>query len=323
MRGRGTKLVCLAAVGWMALGAGLPCLLAESTNAPVAPVLTVLPPSPVQIFREFLVMTDAERAEQLSLRPEGLREPVEAKIKEYLAMPPEERELRLQATELRHYLLLLMPMPVTNRPALLAQIAEPMRTAVASRLETWNLFLPPMQEEMLQNEQMVRFFTQLGVADPARRRAMLAALPADQRAKTAADIARWQALPAETRNRVFAQFNQFFNLTPAEQHKTLASLSETERVAMSRTLEAFDGLTAEQRATCIRSFEKFANMSLAERQEFLKKAETWQRMSPTERERWRMLVEKVPELPPLPPGMIPQMEVTSPLSLLPVAVSNK
>ena len=48
-------------------------------------------------------------------------------------------------------------------------------------------------------------------------------------------------------------------------------------------------------------------MSLAERRHFLKQAEAWQKMTPSERERWRKVVALVPQLPPLPPGMVMQL----------------
>jgi hypothetical protein len=248
-------------------------------------------------------MTPEDRAGQLEIRPPGMREPIEAKVKEYLALTPEERELRLHATELRHFLSLLMPLHPTNRAPLIAQIAEPMRSAVEARLVVWNIMPPQMQEELLANEQVVRHFTQLGVMSAAQRKAMLDDMPADQRAKLEADIARWRALPETTRKGVFAQMSQFFDLTAPEREKAMRNLSAAERDAMKQTLVAFAALTPDQRQTCIRSFEKFAGMSLADRQIFLKKAEAWQKMTPSEREHWREVVTRVPQWPPFPPGM--------------------
>ena len=309
MRNSRSIFPVLAALLTLALAPGTTTAFAGSTNSAGAQLVPPLPDlrSPVQVFRELLVKTPEERQELLSLRPPGMREPLDAKINEYLTLPPEERELRLQATELRFYLMQLMPLPATNRPALIAHIPEPMRTAVETRLETWNLLPPPMQEEVLENEQTVRYFTQLGIANEAQRKAALEAIPADQRVRLEADIARWQSLPEATRSRVFAQFRQYFDLTPAERGNALSQLSGPEREAMANTLEAFRGLTPEQRRICIRSFEKFASMNLVERQQFLKKAEAWQQMTPSERSRWRELVARVPQMPPLPPGMLPPL----------------
>ena len=302
MSGPGKYFFACAALAIFSAG-GMISLRADPINATVA-VPVKLAPSPVQVFRDLLEMTPESRVGALLIRPPGMREPIEAKVKEYLALAPDERELRLQATELRHYLLLLMPLSATNRAALLAQIAEPMRSAVATRLDIWQIMPPPMQEEVLTNERMVRYFTQLGVLSPAERKELLRTMPEAERMTLEASIARWKAQPEKLRTNVFAQLNQLFELTGAEREQAMSKLSDAERDAMKQTLEAFSGLTPEQRQTCIRSFEKFANMSLAERRHFLKQAEAWQRMTPSERERWRAVVEKVPQLPPLPPGMM-------------------
>ena len=282
-------------------------VFAGPTNAPVVPPPIPLVPSPVSVVRELLAETPSKRAETLSMYPEGLREPLEAKINEYLRLPVEMRELRLHATDLRHYLLQLMPLDPAARDAALPQVPEPMRTAVSNRLETWQILLPSMQEELIENEQVVRYFTQLGITSEEQRAGLLDVTPPAERAQMKDKIARWNALPEDTRKRVFAQFNDFFDLTPAEQTKALGTLSEAEREAMQQTLVSFAGLTPQQRMVCIRSFEKFSRMNAAERQQFLRKAEAWERMTPSERSQWRELVERVPILPPLPPGMLPQL----------------
>jgi len=183
---------------------------------------------------------------------------------------------------------------------------------VEARLEKWDIMPPPMREEVIENERVIGYFTQLGTMTTAQRKALLEAMPAEQRIKLEADIARWRTMPETLRSRSFAQFNQLFSLTGEEREKALSYLSDDEREAMRTTLETFEGLTSEQRKICIQSFEKFGNMSLAERQEFLKKAGAWQRMTAAEREQWREVVRVVPELPPLPPGFFPAV-ATSPV----------
>jgi len=287
-----------------------------ATNAPAVPSLA---PSPVKVFREALVMSAAELEDFFAIRPPGIREPLEAKIREYLAMPAEERELRLQATELRHYLLQVMPRPATHWPTLLAQIPEPMRGLVKSRLDLWQLFPEPMRGELLENEQALRYFTQFAGLDDLQRRQQLEALPAAERARIEADIARWRNLPETARQRLTAQVTQFFDLNADERQRALGSLSEAERAAMERTLAAFEALPPHQREQCLRSFARFAAMPLAERRLFLKKAEAWQRMTPTERQQWRDLVQHAPLLPPLPEGFVPPPPGAVPV---PVADTN-
>lgn len=272
---------------------------AETTNASN---VTNLGSSPVQEFRRLLTMDSKRRAEELELHPPGMREPIEAKVNEYLALPAGEREARLQATELRHYMNLLLPVSATNRAPLIRQIPEPMRELVESRLERWDIMPPPMRDEVVENERVVSYFAQLSTMTSVQRKALLDTMEPAQREKLDADIKRWRKLSPSARKQSFAQFNELFTLTAEERNKTLSYLSESERESMQVTLDAFAELTPEQRKTCIQSFQKFASMGLAERQEFLKKAEAWQRMTPAEREQWREVVRLVPELPPLPPG---------------------
>ncbi len=299
----------LVAFGVVVLMGDVRLLAAEAASAG-ASVVTNIGPSPVQQFRELLAMDSTARAEALDLRPPGMREPIEAKVNEYLALPADEREARLQATELRHYLTLLLPL--TNRLSLVTQIAEPMRSVVEARLEKWEIMPPQMREEFLENERVVGYFTQFGAMTPAQRNELLRGMPREQRVKLEEDIRRWRGLSETDKNRAFAEFNQIFNLTTEDRAKTLSYLSDAERDAMETTLETFAGLTPEQRETCIQAFQKFASMSLAERQEFLKKADAWKRMTPAEREQWREVVRAVPDLPPLPPGFFPAVATSVP-----------
>ena len=309
MRATCQQFRVLALLALLALAGGTPRFAVAATNAaPLA--ITNLGPSPVQTFRNLLAMDSKSRAEHLELHPPGMREPIAAKINEYLLLPAEEREVRLQATELRHYLTLLLPL--TNRAELMGQIDEPMRSVVKARLETWEIMPPAMQAELLENERVVAYFSQLGTMTSAQRKDLLDAMSPEQRRKLEADIKRWRTLSETERSRSFAQFTQLFSLTSEDRAQALTYLSDAEREAMAATLDAFRGLTSEQRDVCIQSFQKFANMNLAERQDFLKKAAAWQRMTPAEREQWREVVRMVPALPPLPPGFIPPFATSDP-----------
>jgi hypothetical protein len=57
--------------------------------------------SPVDSFRALLVMPTAERRQFLASRNTNVQERLAQKIREYQALTPEQRELRLKATELR------------------------------------------------------------------------------------------------------------------------------------------------------------------------------------------------------------------------------
>jgi hypothetical protein len=251
-----------------------------NTNAPFVP--PPVPPvptmkSPVESFRTLLVMPAADRTEHLATRSAEVQKKLVEKIREYQALTPDERELRLKATELRWYLKPLMSVPATNRDAQVKLIPENLREMVAARIELWDKLPPAIQQLILTNQHGATYMT-LGPPMPP-------GIPS----------------PAEKiRVSLQQRFNQLFELTPSEKEKILATLSDAERRQMEKTLESFGKLTLSQRRMCITSFTKFAGMSPTERQEFLKNAQRWSEMSPAERQSWRELVSTAPKMPPLP-----------------------
>ncbi len=302
----------LIAGGWLTL----PLVAAEPTNPPPsasvlhtnsdlspAPVVK----SPVEIFRELLVMPSGERQQALSIYPPAVRERILEKLGDYQILPSEEREFRLRATELRWFLLPLLKSPATNRAAQLESIPADVRPLVESRLMQWEVLPPALRQEILANEEARRYLTQPELTTPGVREKLLAAVSSERRALLQAGIARLQALPEAERNQTLERFNRFFDLTAGEKEKALRTLSDAERRQMEKTLEQFSQLTREQRSVCLRSFAQFANLSLVERQLFLQNADHWAQMSPSERQTWRELVSKVPDWPPMPPPPLPPL----------------
>jgi predicted Fe-S protein YdhL (DUF1289 family) len=216
---------------------------------------------------------------------------IQAKIKEYLALNPEMRELRLRATELRWYLLPLMNAPATNRTAQLAAIPEQVRPLVEDRLRLWDTLAPADQKRLL-----------LPAVDTIATQAARSPDSSNQTAVTRATISparrqwlekgiqHWQEMSEDQRQEIASQFFRFFELTPQEKSKTINTLSDPERRQLERTLASFDSLSADKRAQCLESFDKFASLSVEERQQFLVNAQRWQSMTPTERQSWRDLV---------------------------------
>jgi hypothetical protein len=248
---------------------------APFTPPPVPPVPTMK--SPVDSFRTLLVMPAADRQEHLATRPADVQKKLVDKIREYQALTPDERELRLKATELRWYLKPLMSAPATNRAAQVKLIPENLREMVAARIEQWDKLPAAIQQIILTNQHAATYIT-LGPPRPP-------GIPS----------------PAgKIRTSLQQRFNQLFELTPSEKEKVLATLSDAERRQMEKTLESFGKLNPIQRRQCVTSFTKFAAMSPAERQEFLKNAQRWSEMSPAERQSWRELVNAAPKMPPLP-----------------------
>ena len=173
--------------------------LAAETVAPVpapqklfsGPTNLSLPPlphlkSPVDLFRELLAMTPAERENYLTNRPPEIRARILAKVREYEALDPNERELRLRATELRWYLLPLLRESPTNRAAQLAAIPDDLQPLVKNRLRQWDILPPTLQAEFLESERTLRYFTHV---DPSHS-PPLPPMPPDQ---------NWQHGPARSR----------------------------------------------------------------------------------------------------------------------------
>ncbi|MGH7951090.1 MAG: DUF3106 domain-containing protein [Limisphaerales bacterium] len=254
--------------------------------------------SPVDFFRKLLAMAPGEREHFLTNRPPEIRERILDKINEYEALNPDERELRLRATELRWYLTPLLRESPTNRDARLAQVPEDIRDLVKARLMQWEILPPPIQDEFLENERTLNYFTHVDSTN------IPTADDGNHQELSGADQSRWNSLSENERKTIAAQFNQFFELTPMEKQETLNTLSDAERAEMEKTLQSFNKLPPTQRAECVQAFAKFAGMSAPERAEFLKNARRWSQMSPSERKAWRDLVAHVPEWPPLPMAFI-------------------
>lgn len=253
---------------------------APTENNLSAPTSLLLPPtnSPVDFFRQLLAMSPEAQDACLTNRSPVARARILAKLAEYQALNPDERELRLRATELRWWLLPLLQTPASERATRLAKVPTDLRELVESRLTQWTILPPPLQNEILNNEKALHYFALVETSNPP-----------------AASLQQ---------QRFSSQFNQFFELTPDEKEQTLNTLSETERAQMQATLQSFEKLPPQQRITCVRNYAKFASMNEAERTEFLKNAESWSKMSPRERQTWRDLVATVPIWPPMPPGMV-------------------
>jgi Protein of unknown function (DUF3106) len=282
-------------------------LLSATNSLPALPRLR----SPVALFRQLLAMTPDERETFLTNRPPQIREGILAKVDEYEALDPNERELRLRATELRWYLLPLLQASPSDRAARLAQIPPDLHELVESRLDQWTILPPQLQQEFLENEQALRYFAHLDVSN---------ALILQKIAPPGSELARWTAMTEAQRKQITMSVDQFFALTPDEKEAALNTLSDAERRQMEQTLQAFDKLPANQRDECIHAFAQFAGMSASEKQEFLRNAERWSQMSPADRQAWRDLVANVPAWPPLPPNFI--APPPSPVNIYPAAATN-
>ena len=291
-------------------------LAANFLHAEIIPTLPPLPrttkPSPVELFRELLELSPAEQKNTLTNRSPDQQKRILAKVREYESLKPNDRELRLRATELAWYLTPLLKCSTTNRAEKLAAIPDEPRREIDERLREWDQLPAAAQTELLENEATIRYFTQTEAGNTN----LLQTISPARRDKLQAGVTAWRELPAEQRDRQLARFNQFFELTSAEKERALGKFTDAERAAMEKTLARFDKLPKLQREACVRAFTKFTAMSIEERQQFLKNAERWQTLAPDERQKWRSLVAHL-ATPPMPP--MPGMNSAPPL---PPVVTN-
>jgi hypothetical protein len=260
--------------------------------------------SPVDLFRELLAMTPDERDRELAKRPPEIRKRILAKVQEYAAMQPDERDLRLRMTELRWYLLTLMNLPAGARENTLALVPETERQSIADRLEKWDQLPVDEQKEILKYEKSMEQFVDQSLKRPAVVSNLLNTALPPMPPGALRNLDNFLQLPPEQRQQMYASFQRFFELTDAEKQQTVGLLPDTQREQMAKLLRSLNDLPKEERNERLRAFAKFSNLTAGERADFMKNAERWRQLSPAEREAWRSLVHRLPPTPPLPPGMV-------------------
>ncbi len=291
------------------LGGSLLAAAAPAPPAPPAPIVVTESKSfesPVAFFRKLLKQDDPGRARALGSRTERSRLALLAKVREYEALSPETRELKLRTTELRWYLKTLLPMQPDQRAVKLAQMPERDRELVAVRLKQWNLLSPGWRDEILRHERTMDWI----------RRNELSQAPTSPDAGPDARLVDWGQLPRETRDGMIHSFNRFFQLSDSERDKILAAVPADRRETVAPALEKLNALPAAKRSECMSAFQKIAAMPEQERQRFFHKAEQWRQMTAAERETWINLVTKFPPMPPLPPGLAPKAPQMPPVPSL-------
>ena len=274
--------------------------------APVVPPLPSATRSPIDYFRELLEASPADREKLLAGRSVEHRKVLENSLRAYQALTPDERELRLRTMDLRFYLSSFLRTAPSNRADRLQLVPAKERSLVEERLKLWDQFSTEDQKELLDNERLMRLFENVG-AGARPKEIPLTVQTSNQVRQIERELIRWQILPEVRRVQIQRNFIRIFQLTDAEKAREQLqplSLSPEERRLMENTLDQFKGLSPLQRDLCIRNFRKFADLSPVERRQFLVSAQEWQKMKPEDRETWRKLVSKVPQLPPLPPRAV-------------------
>jgi hypothetical protein len=247
-------------------------------------------------------MPPGDRAAALASRSPKQRAVIEERLKEFDAMNPAERELRLRLLQVRHYLLPLLQTEPAGRSNLLAQVPASNRRLVEARLKMWDGLSREQQNALLANDEQLQRFQCFGTNTPPPLPPVSVPPAMGQQQHLESSLARWRSSTPPQRERVFAQFQRMSALGAQERARLLKELPEPERGRVERSLEAFEKLPPANRAMWIQAFEQFSNMNPDERRSFLGNAARWEAMAPAERRAWR---EIVAELPPLPTALPP------------------
>jgi hypothetical protein len=283
---------------------GLALCHAAAQPAPIrAPGLPFppLPPSPVAIFRMLLATNEEGRTQWITKWKPTQRQYLESKVAEFTKLAADEREIRLQTLELRWYLPQLMTMTPAERKARLESIPPPQRSMLETKLATWDILLPDIKKDILDNVQVVSvvLFPSPGGEN------VLRGLPPERQEELRRQFENLNALPEERREQVLAHFKLYFEFTPAEKTKALQRLTIAQRAQMRKTLAPLEILPPPLREKALTGVEKFSELSPAERAAFLQSAARWEKMSEAEREKWRQRAAQVQKtraliLPPHP-----------------------
>ena len=288
--------------------------------------------TPVAYFRGLLGMTPAERQRVLSDKSEHEQEQVLAKVREYQDLPREVREERLRQTELHWYVVVLLRLEPAERKTRLQEISPLYQPMILAQLSQWDQLPTDTRHALLEKESFLRTYVDWRSHSPAAGEDAFSKVPAQQRAHWAQELNRWQAMPESRREELTSAFRRFFLLTTGEQKETVQALSEAERRQMEQALQSYASLPPAQKRGCIDSFSKFAAMTPGDRNQFLQNAAKWEAMSASERQTWRLLVNRLPpvppgfyksNLPPMPPGMPDMNFPPSPLQVSAAQAANK
>lgn len=289
----------------LAAGAGLAMAVNAASTPPPVPPLPPLLASPMQFFRDLLATNAAGREAYLAGRTPAQKKLLDQKLAEYQALNPEQRELRLTMTELRYFLVNLLPLPKEMRTNYWPQLPAKYRPMLAERLRIWDVLSAENQAKLLDNESALSCLLRLEKAPLPPLPTAPPSLPPVRRRQIEEAMGLWNGISEAQRQTMVARFHRFFELSEREKRQTLETLPVSQRQNCEAFLAAFARLPKEQRAKCTAALGQFLSLAPAEQDQFLKNAVRWQAMRPADRQAVRAIIQEVPPLPPLPPGFIP------------------
>jgi hypothetical protein len=274
-----------------------------------------IPPSPIQEFRNWLKMTEAERENIIGGYSAEKQAVLRRKIQAYATMPAEQRERQLKMLELRWYMLPLMAVLPEERGNFLEMMPPRLHQLVTTRLAEWDRLDAATRKEILANDEARKMATRYFIHIQGRGSEgapEFQPLDPTKRVALQEKLRVWTETTPSQRERMAEQLSAFFELPAPEQQRALEDFSDADRQEMQKALAVFARLPAQNRRICVESFQKFATMTPRQRGEFLRKAERWQQMTAQERETWKNLVTKLPPIPPDPSEIPPKPQALLP-----------
>ena len=116
--------------------------------------------SPFAAFKKIVSLPETEReaaVDKLKISSERHRKLLQAKVREYAAMPEAERDRKLDALDFRWHLMPIMKTAKTDRAKQLASVPERLRTDIERRLIGWDKLEAGVRADLLKNESFFRY----------------------------------------------------------------------------------------------------------------------------------------------------------------------
>ena len=245
-------------------------LIAADVRPPAGPPPLPTPPSPIVSFRELLNMTPPARAAELEKKSPKNRAIIEDRLKEFEALPKDQREVRLKLMELRWQLMSLIRQSPTNRASAIKLIPEQDRLLVNERLRYWDQLEPEVQTAVLENEMMLSYIISGQAANTTELTNRIETLPPNLRSNLLATMERWRQMTPQEQQTIYQNFRSVFDLDERQRQKVISqnsldrsSATEQEKIAL--LLKSFENLPPDQRERWMNSLQKFTSMSMEER----------------------------------------------------------
>ena len=217
----------LAALAWL-------CPLAALAQNPPLPPAQLPAASPVEDFRRWLRLSPAEAEAALAGKSPEQKTNLLHKLREYSALPEEEREQRLRMVEMRwyqQYFTRLEGSTPEQRALLLGGFSPEYRKKLEEQLNFWKITPPDARQKML--EQFLHF----------------SELPAGEKRKTLAALSEADRQEMEKTLQAFSRLSREQRRLCIESFGKLAQMSPEERRQFLSNAERWQSMSPEERAT--------------------------------------------------------------------------